>query len=44
VLAQYPLWYEGDDVVIDVTLDEFDIVEPKPLGLGLGQVRAGDEP
>jgi len=40
VLAQYPLGYEGDDVVIDVTLDEFDIVEPKPLG----QVRAGDEP
>ena len=44
MLAQYPLGYEGYHVPIEVPLSEFDEVEPEPLGLGLGQVRAGDEP
>ena len=34
----------ADHVPIEVPLGEFDEVEPEPLGLGLGQVRAGDEP
>src|SRR5215210_1103584 len=44
MLAQQPLGYEGDHVAVDVPLGEFDEVEPEPLGLGLGQVRVGDEP
>ena len=44
MLAQHPLGHEADHVAVDVPLGELHEVEPEPLGVGLGQVGAGDEP